>query len=164
MNGSMSVLPPPASPLFLREEEVRRGIELIYFGYADLIAAADDRLEGTPFGRAHHRALYFIARRPGLSVGDLLGLLRITKQSLSRVINDLKAAELLNIEMGRQDRRQRLLTLTDEGLRLEQNLFERLRRKMANAYADAGQEAVTGFWAVLAALLPEDRRQMVLDL
>lgn len=159
----MSVLP-PASPLFLREEEVRRGIELIYFGYADLISAADDRLESTPFGRAHHRSLYFIARKPGLSVGELLELLRITKQSLSRVINDLKEAGLLSVEPGRQDRRQRLLTLTDEGLRLEQDLFERLRRKMANAYADAGQEAVTGFWSVLAALLPEDRRQMVLQL
>ncbi|EMD84305.1 MarR family winged helix-turn-helix transcriptional regulator [Pacificimonas flava] len=155
----MSDLPPPASPLFLREPEVRRGIELLYFGYSDLVGEADSLLVDTVFGRAHHRALYFIAQRPGLSVGDLLRLLRITKQSLSRVLKDLQREGLLEITPGMHDRRQRLLTLTDAGLRFEHELFERLRQRMAAAYAAAGQEAVSGFWTVLASLLPADRRR-----
>ena len=155
-------MPLPASPLFLREDEVRRGIELLYFGYTGLIAEADQRLAETPFGRAHHRALYFIARRPGLTVGDLIGLLSITKQSLSRVLKDLEAAGLLTIRPGERDRRQRLLTLTDQGLRFEHELFEKLRQRMASAYAESGQEAVSGFWTVLAALLPAERRKQVI--
>ncbi|MBZ6378696.1 MarR family transcriptional regulator [Pacificimonas flava] len=160
----MTVLLPPASPQFLREDEVRRGIELIYFGYMEMISSADARLSETPYGRAHHRALYFIARRPGLSVGALLGLLRITKQSLSRVVNDLKAGGLIAIDRGRQDRRQRLLRLTEAGEEFERDLFERLRERMTNAYSEAGQEAVTGFWNVLAALLPEEDRRRALNL
>src|SRR3546814_10010041 len=71
----------PASPLFLREPEIRRGIELLYFGYSHMTRAADQRLESQGLGRAHHRALYFIARSPDLKVSDLLGLLSITKRS-----------------------------------------------------------------------------------
>ena len=78
-----------ASPLFLREAEIRRGIELLYFGYANLTRAADALLAEHGLGRAHHRALYFIARQPGLTVGELLRLLAITKQSLGRVLSEL---------------------------------------------------------------------------
>ncbi|MEE4351095.1 MAG: MarR family transcriptional regulator [Pacificimonas sp.] len=154
--------PPPASPQFLREDEVRRGIELIYFGYTELIAAADDLLADSPFGRAHHRALYFIARRPGLPVGELLQLLRITKQSLSRVINELKAEGLVTVSPGQRDRRQRLLTLTAKGAALEQRLFAALQDRMTNAYSEAGQDSVSGYWNVLAALLPPERRALAL--
>ncbi|MGB7404870.1 MAG: MarR family transcriptional regulator [Pacificimonas sp.] len=155
---------PVASPLFLREDEVRRGIELVYFGHADLLKEADETLRSSHLGRAHHRALYFIARRPGLSMGELVGLLSVTKQALSRVIGDLTARELIRVEPGQRDRRQRLITLTDEGLRLEHELFELLRQRMARAYAEAGQDAVTGFWRVLAELLPDDRRAEILAL
>ena len=141
---------------------MRRGIELLYFGYSDLIGEADTRLAETPYGRAHHRALYFIARSPGLSVGELLGFLRVTKQSLSRILKDLQEGGLVEVRVGQRDRRQRLLMLTGAGLQLEQELFELLRTRMASAYAAAGQEAVSGFWQVLAALLPDDRREAVL--
>ncbi len=153
---------PTASPLFLRENEVRRGIELVYFGYADLIRGADDHLASHGLGRAHHRALYFIARQPGLSVGTLLRMLGITKQSLSRVLTELQARGLASQTVGARDRRQRLLTLTDAGLKLEHELFELLRQRMASAYAAAGQDAVSGFWKVLAELLPEAQRSDIL--
>lgn len=153
---------PSASPLFLRESEVRRGIELVYFGYADLIRGADDHLSSHGLGRAHHRALYFIARQPGLSVGALLRMLGITKQSLSRVLNELQARGLTSQKVGHRDRRQRLLTLTDAGLKLEHDLFELLRQRMAGAYAAAGQDAVSGFWKVLAELLPEGQQTEIL--
>lgn len=159
-------LPPPtaASPLFLRDSEVRRGVELLYFGYASMIRGADRILAGRGLGRAHHRALYFIARQPGLAVSDLLRLLAITKQSLSRVLADLVREGLVESRVGEQDRRQRLLTLTPAGAALEAELFEALRERVAGAYAQAGQEAVSGFWAVLLGLIPIPDRALVLAL
>lgn len=151
----------PASPLFLREDEIRRGIELLYFGYTAMIRGADAILEAQGLGRAHHRALYFIARRPGLSVGELIGLLGITKQSLGRVLNDLTERGLVEQRVGTVDRRQRLLSLTPSGAALEARLFAELERSMARAYGEAGQQAVTGFWAVLMGLVPPDGRAQV---
>ena len=151
----------PASPLFLREDEIRRGIELLYFGYTSMIRGADAILESQGLGRAHHRALYFIARRPGLSVGELIGLLGITKQSLGRVLTDLNSRELMEQTVGTSDRRQRLLTLTTAGAALEARLFIELERSMARAYGEAGQQAVTGFWAVLMGLVPPADREAV---
>ncbi len=153
-----------ASPQFLRESEIRRGIELLYFGYANMISGADAILAGQGLGRAHHRALYFIARQPGLAVSDLLRLLSITKQSLSRVLADLIREQLVEQAVGTLDRRQRLLSLTEAGSRLEAALFEALRARMAAAYAAAGQQAVGGFWAVLTGLVPLPDRAMVAEL
>ena len=152
-------LPPvAASPLFLREDEIRRGIELLYFGYQAMVRGADAILAREGFGRAHHRALYFIARRPGLAVGDLLRLLAITKQSLSRVLGELQAQGLVEQAVGTADRRQRLLRLTASGAALEAALFAELEAGMAGAYGEAGQVAVTGFWSVLVGLIaPADR-------
>ncbi len=153
-----------ASPLFLREAEIRRGIELLYFGYTNMVKGADDRLAEYGFGRAHHRALYFIARRPGMPVGDLLLLLNITKQSLSRVLGELQAKGHVEQAVGTRDRRQRLLRLTRQGAALEAELFERLRDGVAAAYAHAGQAAVSGFWTVLTGLIPPADRPLIEEL
>jgi DNA-binding MarR family transcriptional regulator len=153
-----------ASPLFLREAEIRRGIELLYFGYGNMIRGADVILGARGLGRAHHRSLYFIGRQPGLAVSDLLRLLAITKQSLSRVLADLMAQGLVAQQVGTHDRRQRLLSLTAEGSALETELFEALKERMASAYGQAGQQAVGGFWAVLAGLIPPEDRAIVEEL
>jgi len=155
---------PTASPLFLREDEIRRGIELLYFGYSNLTRSIDADLALQGLGRAHHRALYFIARQPDLIVSELLALLAITKQSLGRVLNDLVTRGLVETRPGPRDRRQKLLRLTGEGARLEAQLFDALRTNMAAAYVRAGQGSVTGFWRVLEGLIPEEDRQMVLAL
>lgn len=155
---------PPASPLFLREDEVRRGVELLYFGYTRLTRSIDEGLAEQGLGRAHHRALYFIARQPDLTVSDLLKLLAITKQSLGRVLNDLSSRGLVDTRTGTSDRRQKLLRLTEAGGTFEAELFDALRGGMAAAYAAAGQESVTGFWRVLEGLIPDDDRPMVAKL
>lgn len=149
---------PGASALFLREAEVRRGIELMHFGQTLLGRAVEPVLAAEGLGRAHQRALYFIARRPDLSVSDLLRLLAITKQSLGRVLGDLETRGLVEMRQGRNDRRQRLLRLTADGQALETRLFEAMRSRLAAAYAEAGQDAVTGFWRVLEGLIPEAER------
>jgi DNA-binding MarR family transcriptional regulator len=155
---------PSASPLFLREPEIRRGVELLYFGYSHLTRAIDEQLAQQGLGRAHHRALYFIARQPDLTVSELLKLLNITKQSLGRVLNDLSERDLVESRPGRDDRRQKLLRLTATGKILEAALFEGLREKLSAAYGQAGQQAVTGFWQVLEGLIPPGERDRVIAL
>jgi DNA-binding MarR family transcriptional regulator len=150
-----------ASLLFLREDEVRRGVELLYFGYTRLTRSIDEGLAKQGLGRAHHRALYFIARQPDLTVSELLRLLAITKQSLGRVLNDLAERNLVETKPGISDRRQKLLSLTNEGYAFEAQLFDALRNGVSAAYAAAGQESVTGFWRVLEGLIPEEDRAMV---
>lgn len=161
---NMAVPTPSASPLFLRESEVRRGMELLYFGYSHLTRTIDQQLSEQGLGRAHHRALYFIARQPDLTVTQLLGLLSITKQSLGRVLTDLSERQLVETRPGERDRRQRLLRLSPEGRKLEAELFEQMRARLAEAYKSAGQGAVSGFWSVLEGLIPESERGPVLAL
>lgn len=153
-----------ASPLFLREDEIRRGIELLYFGYTRMTRAVDAYLAPQGLGRAHHRALYFIARQPDLIVSELLALLAVTKQSLGRVLNDLIERGLVETRPGARDRRQKQLRLTADGAKLEAELFEALRSQMAAAYVQAGQGSVTGFWQVLEGLIPPEDRKMVFAL
>ena len=153
-----------ASPLFLREPEIRRGVELLSFGYSHLLRGIDEGLAELGLGRAHHRALYFIARQPDLTVTELLKLLGITKQSLGRVLGELAARGLVETRTGREDRRQRLLRLTEEGAALEADLFEALRERLSSAYSQAGHESVAGFWKVLEGLIPPEEKQRVADL
>lgn len=150
-----------ASALFLREGEVRRGVELLYFGYTRLTRSIDAKLAEHGLGRAHHRALYFIARQPDLTVSELLKFLAITKQSLGRVVNELNDRGMIQTRTGMTDRRQKLLKLTDKGAEFEAQLFDALRTNLASAYGAAGQESVTGFWRVLEGLIPEEERAMV---
>jgi DNA-binding MarR family transcriptional regulator len=161
MAKQVNMAVPTASPLFLRETEIRRGVELLYFGYSHLTRSIDETLAAQGLGRAHHRALYFVARQPDLSVGELIALLAITKQSLGRVLTDLTERGLMETRPGKSDRRQRLLRLTPEGIELEAQLFAELRDKMSAAYSSAGQGAVGGFWAVLEGLIPEGERKRV---
>ena len=151
--------PPPSAAgsglLFLREEEIRLAQDMLFFAYRDFTRAADEVLEGLALGRAHHRALHFIGRLPGMSVTDLLGILGITKQSLSRVLTTLVDEGYVTPAPGREDRRQRLLTLTPKGVALERRLFERQRDVLLRAYREAGGPAVEGFRRVMRALTDE---------
>src|SRR5574338_1417046 len=110
------------NPLFLREEDLRQAIELLFFAYRDFTGEADQLLVEYGFGRAHHRVIYFVGRQPGMTVSELLGILKITKQSLSRVLSALVAQGFVIQRQGERDRRQRLLHLTDKGAELERRL------------------------------------------
>ena len=146
------------NPLFLREEELRQGIEMLFFAYRDFTAEPDALLAEYGFGRAHHRVIYFVGRHPGMTVSDLLDILRITKQSLSRVLGQLVRDDFVVQRPGPRDRRQRLLELTVKGREFERRLTERQRILIAKAYRDAGAEAVEGFRKVMLGLVaPEDR-------
>jgi len=147
--------------LFLREPELRRGMELLYFGHAHLHRSIDRGLAAQGLGRAHHRALYFIARQPDLTVSELLALLGITKQSLGRVLSELSERDYVETRPGERDRRQRLLRLTKAGSDLESELFEVVREKMSAAYSRAGADAVAGYWTVLEGMIPAEEMPQV---
>lgn len=153
-----------ASPMFLREAELRRGWELLLLGAGALQRAADPVLAEAGLGRAHHRALYYIGRRPGLSVSLLLRLLGVTKQSLGRTLGELDARGLIESGTNDEDRRQRLLKLSVSGRELERRLFEAVAERLRSAYGNAGQEAVSGYWQVLDQLLPLEARGMRAEL
>src|SRR5271154_2104602 len=114
--------------LFLREEDLRQGIELLFYAYRDFTAEPDAMLGRYSFGRAHHRVIYFVGRHPNMSVSDLLDILQITKQSLSRVLGQLVRQGFIVQRTGRSDRRQRLLELTSKGVELERQLSENQRQ------------------------------------
>ena len=148
--------PPGSALLFLREEQLRQAQDLLLLAWRDFAATADPLLDEAGLGRAHHRALHFIARTPGITVTGLLTVLGITKQSLSRVLTLLQARELVSLSTGRTDRRQRHLRLTQQGEALERALFERQRERLLAAYRDAGGPAVDGFRRVLRAIIGKD--------
>jgi DNA-binding MarR family transcriptional regulator len=143
------------------EAKIRAAQDLLFFAYRDFTNAADVVLAELGLGRAHHRALHFIARNPAISVTELLGILRITKQSLARVLSELMARGYVAQTPGRDDRRQRLLCLTPTGQALERRLFERQRERLSAAYDAAGPEAVAGFSSVMRAIMDEAARAYI---
>ncbi|MFV0384316.1 MarR family winged helix-turn-helix transcriptional regulator [Paracoccus sp. (in: a-proteobacteria)] len=144
--------------LFLTDDQLRRGIEAMFFAYRAFTADPDLILGDMDYGRAHHRALHFINRDPGLTVTSLLDVLGVTKQSLNRVLRTLIEDELVESRVGRRDRRERQLYLTDKGTLLERRLSEAQRARMRAAYRNAGPQAVAGFRQVLEAMMDPDMR------
>ena len=134
-------------------------MDLLFLINTRHLQRADEKLATLGLGRAHHRVLYFLAQRPGISVSDLLGILRVTKQSLGRVSKDLTAKGLIESRVGDRDRRHRLLQLTPEGAALEQELFQQLHDNVASAYAASGAEAVSGFWVFAQHLIGAEGRE-----
>jgi len=135
---------------------VRQGIELLFFAYRDFTAEPDAMLERYGFGRAHHRVIYFVGRHPQSSVSDLLAILKITKQSLSRVLGQLVRQGFIVQRPGSRDRRQRLLELTSKGVELERQLSENQRQRIARAYRAAGAQAVEGFRRVMLGIISSE--------
>ena len=148
------------SLLFLTDEQLRQGIEAVFFAYQGFTADPDRILATMAYGRAHHRAIHFINRAPGTTVTNLLSILGVTKQSLNRVLRTLIEDGLVESRVGASDRRERNLYLTEAGTALENRLSDAQRTRMRAAYRDAGPEAVAGFRRVLEAMMdPEMRRR-----
>lgn len=150
-----------AGLLFLREEELRIAQDMLFFALRDLSESADNILAEFGYGRAHHRTLHWIARKPGLKVGELLMILGITKQSLTRVLGPLIREGYVAQIPGAQDRRQRLLSLTEKGAALERKLFEAQRERLVAAYREAGGPAVEGFRRVLRGMMMKQGRDYI---
>ena len=147
------------SLLFLTDEQLRKGIEAMFFAYRGFTADPDRILETMDYGRAHHRALHFIHRSPGTTVSNLLAILGVTKQSLNRVLRSLIDDGLVDARVGKSDKRERNLYLTPKGQDLERQLSDAQRARMRAAYRAAGPAAVQGFRTVLEAMMDPDMRR-----
>ena len=152
----MADIKSPANPLFLREDELRQGIEMLFFAYRDFTAEPDAILAEYGFGRAHHRVIYFVGRHPGITVSDLLDILRITKQSLNRVLKDLIGQGYVAQKPGSSDRRQRLLYCTEAGAGLAADLTRVQARRLARALAAPDARGSPEDF-LMAMIEPEDR-------
>lgn len=127
-------------------------IELMFFAYRDFVEDADRILARDGFGRAHHRVLYFAARRPGLTIAELLDILRITKQSLNRVLKALLDRGFVSMRLGETDRRQRLLFATPQGAALIDKIALVQSARFARAFAQLGPDAAPQAAAFLSAM------------
>jgi len=128
-------------------------IELLFFAYRDFISDPDAILAKSNFGRAHHRVLHFVDRNPGLTVADLLDILKITKQSLARVLKELVDSGFIEQRTGQEDRRQRLLFATAAGQGLSASLSAPQERRIKAALAALGPEGRLTVTAFLFAMI-----------
>lgn len=150
--------PPDTRALYLSDEALKQALDLLFVAARDVAGKGAAALTDAGLGRAHARALHFIARNPGLSVAELLGLLKITKQSLSRVLNELLKESFVERKTGMQDRRTRRLYLTPQGKILADAIWNAQRPLLAAAFKAAGQEAVNGYRKVLIGMTGEPER------
>ncbi len=142
----------------LRDEDAVVLVELLFFAYRDFVADPDSILEKLGFGRAHHRVLHFVGRNPGMTVAQLLDILRITKQSLSRVLKELLDKDFVYQKAGEEDRRQRLLYLTDRGDKLWRDLAAPQTKRFRCAIADLETGSAQNYRELLLNLInPENR-------
>ncbi len=139
--------------LFLTDKRILEHIELLFFAYRSFTSDPDSILENYGFGRAHHRAIHFINRKPGLRVSELLDVLAITKQSLNRVLRTLIEEGYVESHVGEADKRERNLYLTQKGKALEAELSKAQSQRLREAFAVAGPEAVAGFKTVLRQII-----------
>ena len=145
----------------INEEDLRQAMELLFFAYRDFTSEPDAVLAQYNFGRAHHRVIYFVGRNPGITVNELLAILRITKQSLNRVLRQLVQEEFIEQNSDPADRRLRRLRLTLAGEKLEAKLTEQQSHRIAQAYRTAGAPAITGFREILRGIINvEDRNRI----
>lgn len=140
------------------DEPMYELIELFFFAYRDFVGDADRLLEAYGFGRAHHRVLYFVSRRPGLTIAELLEILRITKQSLNRVLRELVDKNFVEIRAGAMDRRRRQLYATPDGERLALRLAQVQTRRFVLALEQLGDWGSESALAFLTAMIDPQKR------
>lgn len=145
----------------VRQDELVAFVELIFFAYRDFTGEADAVLSQFGFGRAHHRVLHFVNRKPGLRVADLLDILKITKQSAARVLKELIEKGYIVQKAGREDRRERLLFATAKGARLADQLSGLQAARVARALAGAGPDAAAAVRAFLTGMISEPERRRI---
>jgi DNA-binding MarR family transcriptional regulator len=137
-------------------------IELLFFAYRDFIGDPDEVLAKFGFGRAHHRVLHFVNRNPGMKVAELLDVLKITKQSLGRVLKQLVDQGYVQQKEGANDRRQRLLYVTPKGEALAMKLAGLQTQRIAGALSELGPNAHEAAARFLTAMINPDHRDAVL--
>ena len=146
------------TPLFLNENEIRKIIELMFFSYRDFTAGPDEVLEKMNFGRAHHRVIYFVGKQKNLTIKELLSILKITKQSLSRVLNQLVKEKYIILSVG-DDKRTKKLILSKKGQELEKKLSEIQMKKIYNVLLKFNEIDINGFKKILYEMVDDKNKE-----
>ena len=145
------------TPLFLNDKEIRKIIELIFFSYRDFTSGPDKILNKIKFGRAHHRVIYFVGKKEQITIRNLLSILQITKQSLSRVLNQLIKEKYIIVSPG-EDKRTKKLSLTKKGIELEDKLTDIQTKKIKNVLKNKDEADINGFKKILYAMIDKDNQ------
>ena len=146
------------SPFFLNDKEIRKVIELLFFSYRDFTSGPDKILEKLNFGRAHHRVIYFVGKKNNITIKELLGVLQITKQSLSRVLNQLVSEKFILVSTG-TDKRTKKLSLTEKGKKLENELSTIQIKKIREVINRFDVENINGFKQILYEMIEDDNKK-----
>ena len=146
------------TPLFLNEVEIRKIIELLFFSYRDFTEGPDKILEKINFGRAHHRVIYFVGKQKNLTIKELLSILKITKQSLSRVLNQLVKERYIILSVG-DDKRTKKLTLSKKGQELEKNLSKIQINKIRDVLLNFNEIDINGFKKILYEMVDDSNKK-----
>ena len=136
------------TPIFLSDEEIRKIIELIFFSYREFTSGPDSILNKINYGRAHHRVIYFVGKKKKITIRDLLSILKITKQSLSRVLNQLVNEKYIVVSVG-EDKRTKNLSLTAKGIKLEEKLSNIQINQIKSIFKNANESDISGFRKIL---------------
>ena len=146
------------SPFFLNDKEIRKIIELLFFSYRDFTAGPDQILDKLNFGRAHHRVIYFVGKKDKITIKELLRVLKITKQSLSRVLNQLVKEGFIVVSTG-LDKRTKNLSLSAKGLSLENQLSTIQILKIKKVINNFNKEDIDGFKKILYEMIETENKK-----
>ena len=147
------------SPFFLNDKEVKKVIELIFFSYRDFTSGPDKILEKLNFGRAHHRVIYFVGKKNNITIKELLVVLQITKQSLSRVLNQLVKEKFIIVSTG-VDKRTKKLSLTTKGKKLESELSSIQIKKIRGVINKFSEDNINGFKKMLYEMIEDNNKKI----
>ena len=141
--------------LYLKDDQIKDFIELIFYAYRETYSDSKKILKKYSYGSAHHRALHLIERHEGLTISDLLNKLKITKQSLNRVLNDLTKSKTIFLKKGELDSRQRHIYLNENGKKLFNEIFFEQKKRIYNALKKSDSDSVIKFKNVLNKIINE---------
>ena len=147
------------TPLYLSNIEIKKIIELLFFSYREFTLGPDEILNKLSFGRAHHRIIYFVGKQKTITIKDLLAILKITKQSLSRVLNQLVKEKYIIVATG-EDKRTKNLSLTKLGIDLENQLSKIQINNIKNIFRKIDESDINGFKKILYAMIDDKNKKI----
>ena len=147
------------TPLYLSNIEIKKIIELLFFSYREFTLGPDEILNKLSFGRAHHRIIYFVGKQKTITIKDLLAILKITKQSLSRVLNQLVKEKYIIVATG-EDKRTKNLSLTKLGIDLENQLSKIQINNIKNIFKKFDESDINGFKKILYAMIDDENKKI----
>ena len=147
------------TPLYLSNTEIKKIIELLFFSYREFTLGPDEILNKLSFGRAHHRIIYFVGKQKTITIKDLLAILKITKQSLSRVLNQLVKEKYIIVATG-EDKRTKNLSLTKLGIDLENQLSKIQIDNIKNIFRKIDESDINGFKKILYAMIDDENKKI----